>query len=120
MEFFRKLDLEFSAAELTERLTIDTLPQHCDAIDKVLESHGDEGEIYCLWGQFRVRREAIKGGIRFTLPTCPNALQWTLTQQDDTPGVVIHLTINRSEHDFDFIDSIHMFLDAWVEGLQRW
>jgi hypothetical protein len=121
MEFFRDFTGRFDADGLQQHLTIDTLPRHCAAVDKVLESAGDEGEIYCLWGQFRVHRERIRGGVRFTLPGCPNALAWTVTTQlpPDPAMTVIHCTINRRVHDPDFVDSIEGFLDAMQEGLAQ-
>jgi len=119
MEFFRELDAGFDADGLQRMLTIDSLPRHCAAIDKVLSASGDHGEIYCLWGQFDVRRELINGGVRFTLPGCPNALAWTVTTglPPRPSRTVIHCTINRREHEPDFIESIGWFLDALVDGL---
>jgi hypothetical protein len=121
MEFFRELNSGLVPSDLQKSLSIECLPQCCAQIDRVLSSTGDEGEIYCLWGQFRVRREAIAGGVRFSLADCPNALAWTLTTGlPPEPGrLVIHCTINRREHEPDFVESIELFLDAWVEGMER-
>jgi hypothetical protein len=120
MEFFRELGSVVAPSALQQALTIERLPQCCAQIDRVLSSAGDQGEIYCLWGQFRVRREAIAGGVRFSLADCPNALAWTLTTglPPDPSRLVIHCTINRREHEPDFVESIELFLDAWVEGMQ--
>lgn len=120
MEFFRTVDGNLTGDDLQNIVTVANLDQLCDSIDRVLWAEGDQGEIYCLWGQFPVRREAVNGGVRFTLPTCPNALQWTVTTGfPPTPeGAVIHATINRTEHDPDFIDSIELFLDDWATGLE--
>lgn len=120
MEFFRELETGPDRAALQQSLTIERLPQYCAEIDRVLSSAGDEGEIYCLWGQFRVRREAIAGGVRFSLADCPNALAWTLTTglPPDPARLVIHCTINRRAHEPDFVESIESFLDAWVEGMR--
>jgi hypothetical protein len=121
MEFFRELQTALSPAALQQSMTIEGLAQFCAHIDRVLSSTGDEGEIYCLWGQFRVRRESIAGGVRFSLADCPNALAWTLTTglPPDPGRLVIHCTINRREHEPDFVESIELFLDAWVEGMER-
>jgi hypothetical protein len=121
MEFFRELETAFDAPGLQGALTIESLPQHCAEIDKVLSSAGERGEIYCLWGEFSVQRQLINGGVRFTLPGCPNALAWTVTtglppQPDIT---VIHCTINRRDQEPDFIESIGLFLDALAAGLVR-
>lgn len=120
MEFFRTVDSPLAAEQLKESVTVANLDRLCDSIDRVLWAEEEQGEIYCLWGQFPVRREPINGGVRFTLPTCPNALQWTVTTGfPPAPGsVVIHATINRTAHDPDFVDSIALFLDDWVAGLK--
>jgi len=119
MEFFRECTTGVDAAVLQQALTIADLPRYCTEIDKVMRAEGDDGEIYCLWGGFRVRRDRINGGVRFSLVDCPNALAWTVTTGlPPHPGqLVIHCTINRRGHEPDFIDSIELFLDAWAEGL---
>ncbi|QEP41922.1 hypothetical protein D5085_01420 [Ectothiorhodospiraceae bacterium BW-2] len=117
MEFFRRLDTPLPPSGLQAALTIAALPTLCASIGQVLQNSGEEGEIYSLWGQFKVRREEINGGVRFTLPTCPNALAWTVTTAP--AQLTIHTTINRTEHDPDFIESIELFMDDWVEGLSQ-
>ena len=121
MEFYRELALPGDAADLQRDLTIDRLPHHCSEIDRVLSHAGEQGEIYCLWGQFRVHRERINGGVRFTLPGCPNSLAWTVTRGlPPRPDVtLIHCTISRREHEPDFIESIDLFLDALAAGIDR-
>ena len=120
MEFFRELDSGLDVAALQRRLTIEHLPQYCREIDRVLSVAGDHGEIYCLWGQFKVHRECIKGGVRFTQPGCPNAITWTVTTSlTPVPELtVIHCTINRREHEPDFVESIELFADALADGLK--
>ncbi len=122
MEFFRFVTMPISPERLQQALTIKTLPQRCASVDQVLEDHGETGEIYCLWGQFQVRREPINGGVRFSMPGCPNALAWTVTTNlpPDPQRVVIHAAINRTEHDPDFIESVELFMDDWVQGLLQW
>lgn len=119
MEFFASVRTAMDADALFNRLTVENLPQWCAGIDAVLEHAGDEGRIYCLWGEFTVRRERIRGGVRFTLPGCPNALAWTITTglPPDPENVVIHCTINRSFHDPGFIESIESFVADWAVGL---
>jgi hypothetical protein len=120
VEFFATAAAEATETELQRQLTIGSLAEHCASIDAVLRAEGDDGEIWSLWGQFQVHREPIRGGVRFTLPRCPNALAWTITAGTDTPApVVVHCTINRTEHDPDFIESIELFVDDWRTGLQR-
>ena len=69
---------------------------------------------------FFVERQLIKGGVRFSLPECPNALAWTITTgfEPAPDKVIIHCTINRLEHDEDFIESIELFVKSWKIGLE--
>lgn len=119
MEFHAFADKRIDADTLQARLDIRSLPTYCASISKLLSHDGDRGEIYCAWGQFIVHREPIRGGVRFTLPNCPNALAWTITTgfPPAPDKIVIHCTINRREHDPDFIASIEKFMDDWREGL---
>ena len=125
MEFFATSPADWTAESLQRHLTGPNLSAFCASIDRVLhwDDTRDQGEIYCLWGQFQVRRERIRDGVRFTLPTCPNALAWTLTALEEADlsgaGVLIHATINRTEHDPDFIESIEAFVEDWRAGLAR-
>ncbi|MCW9013404.1 MAG: hypothetical protein OQL06_06440 [Gammaproteobacteria bacterium] len=121
MEFFASVDSRHSVASLQEKLIIENLPRYCASIDTVIENKNYRGLIYCIWGEFAVAREVINGGVRFSLTSCPNSLAWTITTghepvPDDT---VIHLTISRQQHDFDFIDSIHTFVSDWKQGLEK-
>lgn len=120
MEFFATARVDAGVAALEQRLTLDRLPDWCASIDTVLEHSGETGRIYCVWGEFAVRRESIRGGLRFTLPGCPNALAWTITTElpPDPNAVVVHCTINRQEHDPDFIETIEAFVDDWRRGLE--
>lgn len=120
MEFFATTLIPASAADLQRRLTIGALPRWCASIEKVLSDAGSSGEIFSVWGTFTTRCEAINGGVRFSLPGCPNAFQWTVTTelQPDPRQTVIHATINRSEHDQDFIDTLQQFVTDWKLGLE--
>jgi hypothetical protein len=120
MEFFATATIPASAEDLQRRLTISALPQWCASVDKVLRDAGPRGEIFCVWGSFLVHRENVDGGVRFSLPGCPNAFQWTVTtgQAPNPQQTVIHATINRTEHDQDFIDSIRQFVADWKTGLE--
>lgn len=121
MEFYAHLDKLLPYDILQQRLTIEGMPYFCASIDKVLESNNDHGRIYCIWGEFSVQRENINGGVRFTLPSCPNAVAWTITSghAPNPQQTVIHFTINRPQHDQDFIDSIETFVADWQKGLQQ-
>ncbi len=123
MEFYAFADKRIDADTLQARLDIRSLPAYCASISQLLSHDGNRGEIYCTWGQFIVHREPIRGGVRFSLPNCPNALAWTITTgfPPAPDKIVVHCTINRGEHDPDFIASIEKFVDDWREGLSaRW
>jgi len=121
MEFYKEVRLDNDVLSLQEHLSIANLSQLCASIDKVIEDKISSGAIYCLWGQFAINREKIKKGIRFSLPDCPNALAWSITKEDDEYDhqVVIHCTINKLQHEMEFIDSIHDFMSDWQKGLEN-
>lgn len=120
MEFFAEvtnpgLDIE----GLKQQLTIERLPSMSNSIDSVLSNEKHKGRIYCLWGEFEINREELKYGVRFTLPSCPNALACSITLDDDNDDtIIIHCSINKKQHDEDFIESIHQFVSDWAKGLQ--
>jgi hypothetical protein len=120
MEFFATAIVPATVADLQRRLTIAELPRWCASIGKVLSDAKMSGEIYCVWGTFHAQRDELRQGVRFSLPHCPNALQWTVTTGHplDTRHATIHATINRTEHDQDFIDTIRQFVDDWKAGLE--
>jgi hypothetical protein len=120
MEFLATTTIPASAADLQHRLTIRELPRWCASIEKVLSDERTSGEIYCEWGAFHANRELMSNGVRFTLPDCPNALQWTVTtgHQPNPQHTYIHATINRVEQDQDFVDSIQKFVEDWKAGLE--
>jgi hypothetical protein len=121
VEFFAIANIETDPETLQE-LTVRKLNQFCSDIDKVLHVESDNSaDVYCVWGEYTVHRQLINGGVRFSIPDCPNALVWTITTgHEPEPGkVVIHSTINRTEHDADFIESIQSFIQAWKVGLEK-
>lgn len=120
MEFLATTVISASATDLQRRLTVSELPHWCASIEKVLSDAKSSGEIYCVWGAFDARREDLRNGVRFSLPGYPNALQWTVTtgHPPDPQLTFIPLTINRTEQDQDFIDSIRQFVDDWKAGLE--
>jgi len=120
MEFFRRVTGGFPSGSLSG-ITITDLSRYCASIDRVLADAGDKGAIYCVWGEFEVERQPIRGGLRFSLPKCPNALAWTITEEENGRGeITLHCTINREEHDPDFVASIDQFMDDWASGIARW
>ncbi|MBF0188827.1 MAG: hypothetical protein HQL50_12970 [Magnetococcales bacterium] len=123
MEFFRTVTPHPWHEELIQsHLTIDTLGTFCPFIEQVTPDNRnsrDRGTIFCDWGTFQTLRQTIRGGVRFLLPTCPNALTWSITAgfPPAPQGVTVHCTINRTSHDAEFIETIDAFMDAWQEGL---
>lgn len=118
MEFFASARSRLRAEELQRHVRIDNLPQWCASINKVISHEGERGDIYCVWGEFRIRREVIRDGVRFTLPGCPNALQWTLTTDGPVGDVIIHCSINRQTHEADFVASLEQFVADWKAGVE--
>ena len=120
MEFFREVKaVTIDEHDLKKVLTISTLPEYCSSIDTVISEKNNEGEIYCLWGQFNIKREAIKYGVRFSLLNCPHALAWTITYNQKAHEITIHCTIDKKEEDKDFIESIDEFVSDWKSGLSN-
>ena len=120
MEFFATTTIPATVADLQRRLTISDLPRWCASIEKVLSDATSTGEIFCVWGTFITNREELRHGVRFSLPGCANVFQWTVTTglQPNPQHTVIHATINRSEHEQDFIESLQQFVDDWKTGLE--
>jgi len=120
MEFFGEIKtVNIDENYLKDILKISTLPKYCSSIDTVVIENNNEGEIYCLWGQFSIKREAIKYGVRFSLLNCPHALSWTITHNKKATEIIIHCTIDKKEEDSDFIESIHQFVSDWEIGLSN-
>lgn len=120
MEFLQEIEQsDFDVARLQELLSIEKLPVLCNSISTVLSQNGNQGEIYSVWGQFNINREVIIHGVRFTLVNCPHAFAWTVTCHESRNKIVIHCTIDKTEHEQDFIDSIHQFVEEWAVGLSK-
>jgi len=114
VEFFSEIkNKNIDTNSLKKKLSIARLPELCHSIDTVIRDNKDNGEIYCLWGDFKINREELNDGIRFSLPSCPNALAWTITYDEDSSEIVIHCTIAKKQHDADFIESIEQFVADW-------
>ena len=118
MEFLKVIpanDLESN--KLKNLLTLKSLPVLCAAIDTVSSEKENEADIYCIWGEFNVRRDEIKHGVRFSLLNCPHALSWTITFDKVNQKIIIHCTIDKSEQEQDFIESIDEFVADWSQGI---
>lgn len=120
MEFFEEIKgVSTDVKQLHEMLSINDLPTLCSSINTVIRNDISGGSIYCLWGEFDINREELKHGIRFSLPNCPNALTWSITMDKNRESLIIHCTINKKEHDQDFIESIKDFILDWKLGLSN-
>jgi len=118
MEFFEEIERQSVDIEaLKDLLQISELPNYCRSIDSVISDNHDVGEIYCVWGQFKVSREVIKNGVRFALLDCPHAFAWTITYHEDRNMLVVHCTIDDREEDEEFIESINEFAADWGYGI---
>lgn len=120
MEFFVQIDKSVSAERLQQEIQVKDIPRYCSFVSEIRPDEHNEQEMISFWGVHTVRRELIRGGIRFTLPGCPNVLSWTITTDlpPNLDEVVLHCVINRMEHDPDFIESIEGFVDDWKTGLE--
>lgn len=118
MEFFKEIySPNLDTDRLKNLLVIKNLHTMCASIDTVTTHKDSEGNIYCIWGEFDVKREVIRHGVRFSLLNCPHALAWTITFNEDDKNIVIHCTIDKKEQDQEFVDSIHKFVEDWSKGL---
>ncbi|WP_412986533.1 hypothetical protein [Pontimicrobium sp. IMCC45349] len=120
MEFFRLINKEVQEAVLQEKITPKQVGEFTDSM-LFLEGGTYEFNGVTLWGEFLISYNKIKGGVRFTLLDCPNALSWTITSgySPNPEGLVLHCTINRKEKSEGFIEEVNEFLDEWEEGLKN-
>lgn len=120
IEFFKIATVSTTEEHLQERLSLHNLEAYSELLFKLEEATENSALIGGIWGEFTLERQVIKGGLRFSLRECPNALCWTVTtgyppQRD---AVVIHLTINRQQKAPDFVEEIEEFLEDHKKGLQ--
>lgn len=120
MEFFAIADVNMAPEALREKITLAALPGYCESFALVDCLDGESCEVESIWGRFQVTRQEITGGLRFTMPTCPNCFAWTITSGlPPTPDkVVIHATFNRRQHEQWFVESMEEFVRQWKAGLE--
>lgn len=120
MEFFQRIDnVAVDADYLKQELTLSRLPELCASISTISHENKKEGVLYCVWGEFYVRRDEIRDGVRFSLLNCPHALAWTITFNADAREITIHCTIDKIKAEEDFIDSIDTFVEDWSRGITK-
>jgi hypothetical protein len=121
VEFFRIINSSASEESLQRSLDFNNLGSITNEIFLIGEENGTEAEIGGIWGEFTLIKTEIRGGLRFALKECPNALAWTITCgfPPAPEAVVVHLTINRQEKDPEFLEEIEEFLDDHCSCLQE-
>lgn len=121
MEYFRMIKLKTTEQNLQNQLTLSNLDKISTEIFNLDEPGEKEANIGGIWGEFTLRRSEIKGGVRFSLVECPNALCWTITTgyPPDPESIIIHLTINRLEKKEEFIEEITDFLEDMSVNLNQ-
>jgi len=113
MEFFREVPIETSEAWIYENFTLANFSQFSTQLFVLEQQSEHEAQIGGIWGEFTLLRTEIKGGLRFALKECPNALCWTVTTgyPPKRDALILHLTVNRTQKPDDFIEEITEFLD---------
>lgn len=79
MEFFKIIERKTTEKQIQESLTLSTLDKMTHLLFIIGDQNERQAEIGGLWGEFTLTRSEIKGGLRFALKECPNALAWTIT-----------------------------------------
>ena len=113
MEFFRTIDISTDEQKIKNTLVFEGLELMSSELILLEALNDSKAKIGSLWGEFTLARQDIKGGLRFSLLECPNALTWTITTgyEPAPEAIIIHLTINRIEKDQEFLEEINEFLD---------
>ena len=120
MEYFRIIKMKTTEGHIQKYLELNNLDEISTEIFN-LDVPGEEvSNIGGIWGEFSLSRSKIKGGIRFALLECPNALCWTITTgfPPEPESIVIHLTINRQQTNQEFVEEIGEFLVDHCERLE--
>ncbi len=121
MEYFRIIKIKTTEDQIQKSLELNNLGEISTQLFN-LDAPGEEvSNIGGIWGEFTLSRSKIKGGIRFALLECPNALCWTITTGvHQEPGTIaIHLTINRLQINQEFNEEIEEFLVDHCARLQE-
>ena len=121
MEFFRKIDVSTDQQGIINTGQFKNLDRLSSQLFLLETLNEHQAAIGSLWGEFTLTRQEIKGGLRFSLLECPNALTWTITAgYDPAPdSIVVHLTINRTQKDQEFLEEIQEFLDDHTSFLKQ-
>ncbi len=122
MEFFRTIKIQTQDDIIQKALRLENLELISNEIFVIGNQTTTEAQIGGIWGEFTLTRAKIRGGLRFALVECPNALAWTITTglNPEPDTIVIHLTINRQEQKEEFIEEIDAFLNDQCKCLQQY
>jgi hypothetical protein len=120
MEFYRIVEVNTDEQALQDKITLDNLGIISNDLFVIGEQNNIQAEIGGVWGEFTLTRAVIKGGVRFTLVECSNALAWTVTTgfSPDPDAIILHLTINRKVIKDSFSEEINEFLDDQTDCLK--
>ena len=118
MEFFRIIDKQVTEEQLQNNINPLSLENFTESM-LFLEDLNPNFLGGTLWGEFNISYDKIKGGVRFTLLDCPNALSWTITTgfPPEREKIVMHCTINRTQKSEEYVEEIQEFMDEWEPGL---
>lgn len=121
MEFFRTINAKTDENMIKTILDLHHLELMSSQLFLLEPLSDDLVGIGSLWGEFTLTRQEIKGGLRFSLLECPNALTWTITTgyEPAPESIIVHLTINRTEKDQEFLEEIKDFLDDHTGFLKQ-
>ena len=121
MEFFRTINLQTDEQIIQNTFDFNRLEAMSSQLFLLEPLSSSHAEIGSLWGEFTLTRQEINGGLRFSLLECPNALTWTITTgyEPAPDSLIVHLTINRTEKDQDFLEEIEDFLNDHSVCLKR-
>tara|TARA_R110002050_G_scaffold37749_2_gene93456 strand:- start:1160 stop:1537 length:378 start_codon:yes stop_codon:yes gene_type:complete len=122
MEFFKIVAVNSSEKELRDKLQLKYLERFSNEFFSLEKAQESTVAIGGIWGEFTLSRSLIKGGLRFALDECPNALCWTVTAgyPPARDAVVIHLTINRQQKQEEFLEEIEEFLSDHLTCLEEY
>lgn len=118
MEFFRYIDRQIKAQDIQDKIGPENVADFAETM-LFLNYEKDYFNGVTLWGEFQIGYDKIKGGVRFSLLDCPNAVTWTITTgfPPERNKIVLHSTINRTQKPTEFLDEYMEFLDEWEAGL---
>ncbi|WP_457616636.1 hypothetical protein [Lutibacter sp.] len=118
MEFFRIIDKQITEEIIQHKITPKTMDLFAESMF-FIKGNDCNFNGSTLWGEFNMSFHKIKGGVRFMLLDCPNALTWTITTgyPPERTKVVLHCTINRTQKPDEFVEEINEFLEEWEKGL---